>query len=118
MKKYLAVFLGSEMGASGKKWMALEPAKRKELEAKGGQAWHAWIKAHEKSIVEMGSPLGKTKKVDANGITDTRNNLTGWTVVLAESQDAAAKMFLEHPHFSIFPGDSIEIMECMPIPGM
>jgi hypothetical protein len=26
-------------------------------------------------------------------------------------------LFLKHPHFSIFPGDSIEIMEVLPIPG-
>jgi hypothetical protein len=22
-----------------------------------------------------------------------------------------------HPHFTIFPGDSVEIMECLPMPG-
>jgi hypothetical protein len=26
-------------------------------------------------------------------------------------------MFENHPHFTIFPGDSVEIMECLPIPG-
>jgi hypothetical protein len=26
-------------------------------------------------------------------------------------------MFEKHPHFSIFPGDSVEIMEVLPIPG-
>jgi hypothetical protein len=30
---------------------------------------------------------------------------------------AAARMFEMHPHFAIFPGDSVEIMECLPIPG-
>jgi len=30
---------------------------------------------------------------------------------------AAARMFADHPHFAIFPGDSVEIMECLPIPG-
>ena len=27
-----------------------------------------------------------------------------------------AKLFENHPHFAIFPGDSIEIMESLPIP--
>jgi hypothetical protein len=27
-------------------------------------------------------------------------------------------MFEGHPHFTIFPGESIEVMECLPIPGM
>jgi len=26
-------------------------------------------------------------------------------------------MFVGHPHFTIFPGEAVEIMECLPIPG-
>jgi len=37
--------------------------------------------------------------------------------VKADSHDAAAKLFEKHPHFTIFPGDSVEIMEILPIPG-
>jgi hypothetical protein len=37
-------------------------------------------------------------------------------VVLAESHEGAAKLFLNHPHFMIFPGDPVEIKECLPIP--
>jgi hypothetical protein len=116
MKKYLAVFFGA--GAAGERWQALDPAKRKELETKGIKAWGAWVEAHKASIVEMGSPLGKTKSISPKGISDMKNDLTAWTVVQADSHDAAAKLFHEHPHFSIFPGDRIEIMECLAIPGM
>jgi hypothetical protein len=69
------------------------------------------------AIVEMGGPLGKTKKVDAQGIADVSNHMGAFTVVRAESHEAAAKMFEDHPHFSIFPGESIEIMPVLPIPG-
>jgi hypothetical protein len=40
-----------------------------------------------------------------------------FTVVRAASQEAAAKMFEDHPHFSIFPGESVEVMPVLPIPG-
>jgi hypothetical protein len=43
--------------------------------------------------------------------------MTGYVIVKAESHEAAAKMFEKHPSFSIFPGDGIEIMEVLPIPG-
>jgi hypothetical protein len=34
------------------------------------------------------------------------------------SRPPAAHMFENHhPHFAIFPGDSVEIMEILPIPG-
>ena len=37
-------------------------------------------------------------------------------MVRADSHEAAAKMFLNHPHFAIFPGDAVEVMEVLPIP--
>jgi hypothetical protein len=37
--------------------------------------------------------------------------------VRADSHEAAARIFEGHPHFMIFPGDGIEVMECLPIPG-
>jgi hypothetical protein len=75
------------------------------------------MKTHSAVIVDAGGPLGKTKKAAAQGVSDTKNNLSGYVVIKAESHEAAAKLFLKHPHFSIFPGDSIEIMEVLPIPG-
>jgi hypothetical protein len=39
-----------------------------------------------------------------------------FVTVRAESQQDAAEMFRGHPHFTIFPGDADEVMECLPIP--
>jgi hypothetical protein len=114
MKTFLAVFTGTP--ASMAKWSVLSEKERKEREATGISAWHAWVEKNRKSIVEVGSPLGKTKNVSASGIFDIRNNLTAYTVVQAESHEAAARLFENHPHFTIFPGDGIEVMECLPIP--
>jgi hypothetical protein len=80
------------------------------------KAWEKWAQDYEKSIVAGGGPLSRTKRVTRDGIADVRNNLAAYTVVRAESQDEAAKMFLNHPHFTVFPGDGVEIMEVLPIP--
>ena len=61
--------------------------------------------------------LGRTKRVTRGGIADVRNNLAAYTVVRAETQEEAAKLFVDHPHFTIFPGDGVEIMEVLPIPA-
>jgi len=45
------------------------------------------------------------------------NEMGAFTVVRAESHEAAAKMFENHPHFSIFPGEAVEIMPVLPIPA-
>ena len=84
---------------------------------KGLAAWHKWMADNAASVVTAGGPLGKTKKIGKDGITDIRNRMAGYIVVQAESHEAAAKLLEGHPHFSIFPGDSVEVMECLPIPG-
>ena len=118
MKKFMAVFTGSQTSPSHARWQAMDEGKRKEAEQAGMQAWMKWGETHAQAVTEHGGPLGKTLRVSADGIADVSNNLAGFTIVEAESQDAAAKMFLNHPHFTIFPGDAIEIMEILPIPSM
>jgi hypothetical protein len=73
---------------------------------------------HAGAIVDVGSPLGKTKKINAGGVSDTKNRMTAYTIVKADSQEDAARLFVNHAHFTVFPGDSVEVMECLPIPGM
>ena len=116
MKKFMAVFTGTPAAFEAYQRKFPDPEKRKAHERKGMEAWMKWGKAHEKSIVEDGAPLGKTKRVSKEGVADVRNNLAAFTLVEAESHEAAAKMFLDHPHFTIFPGDGVEIMECLPMP--
>ena len=116
MKKFMAVFTGSPEALAG--WQALDETERKRREAEGMQAWKQWSEKLGDTIVDHGAPLGKTKRVTADGIADIRNNLAAYTVVQAVSQEAAAQLFERHPHFSIFPGDGVEIMECLPMPEM
>lgn len=117
MKKFLALYTGTKAANERKGWNALAPDERKAREAAGMKAWGEWMQKHAAAIVDMGGPLGKTKRADAAGIGDTTNALTGYVIVQAESHEAAAKLFTNHPHFAIFPGESVEIMECPPIPG-
>ena len=117
MKTFLAVYLGSADSRQRREWDSLDEATRKQREAAGMKAWHDFAAKHASVTVVEGGPLGKTKKASSHGIADTKNNLTGFTVVKADSHEAAVKMFENHPHFAIFPGESIEVMEILPIPG-
>jgi hypothetical protein len=118
MKKFLAVFTGSPNSPQGQAWQKLDEKARNERVAAGMKAWREWVAKHGAVTVEGGGPLGKTKRVTRDGVADISNNLSAFTVVQADSQEAAAKLFENHPHFSIFPGDGVEIMEIMPIPQM
>jgi hypothetical protein len=115
MKKFMAVYTGTAAGME--KWRALDERTRKEREAAGMKAWGDWGVRNAAAIVEQGGPLGKTKRTTAAGVADIRNNMAAYVVVRADSHEAAARLFENHPHFTIFPGDGVEIMECLPIPG-
>jgi hypothetical protein len=114
---YLAVFLSSKASQRARAWMALPEAERRAKEKEGMAAWKAWAEKHQASISAMGGPLGRTKKVTERGIEDVSNEMGAFMVVRAESHEAAARLFEKHPHFTIFPGESVEIMPILPIPG-
>ena len=114
---YLAIFLGSKTSPRMKAWMALPEAERRAKEQEGMAAWKAWVEKHRAAISAMGGPLGKTKKITAGGVEDVSNAMGAFMVVRADSHAAATKLFENHPHFTIFPGESVEVMPVMPIPG-
>ena len=114
---YLAIFLGSKTGAKRRAWDALSESDRKAKEQQGMAAWKAWMEKNQAAIAGVGGPLGKTKKVAPDGIADVSNELAAFVVVRAASHEAAAKLFENHPHFTIFPGESVEVMPVLPIPG-
>ena len=97
--------------------MALPEAERRAKEQESIAAWKAWVEKHRGAISAMGGPLGKTKKITGRGIEDMSNEMGAFMVVRAASHEAAARLFEKHPHFTIFPGDAVEIMPVMPIPG-
>jgi hypothetical protein len=117
MKRFLALYIGSEAGLERSGWHALSDDERELRSERAIQAWMDWADLHAAAIVDMGAPLGRTKRVSSDGVVLTKNALTGYVIVQAESHQAAAKLFENHPHFSIFPGEAVEILECLPLPG-
>lgn len=117
MKKFLAIYIGTASALEKAGWKAMDEQTRRAREKAGMDAWMQWGARYGASIVDGGGPLGKTKRASRQGISDTTNTMTGYVIVQAESHEAAAKMFENHPHFAVFPGDSVEIMECLPVPG-
>jgi len=87
---FLAVFLGSKSSPRMAAWNALPEAERQAKTKEGIAAWKAWIEKHRDAVVEMGGPLGKTKKIAGNGIEDVSNDLSAFMVVRAASQEEAA----------------------------
>lgn len=115
MKKFMAIYTGTAAGRA--EWDRLSAEERGRRQAAGMKAWREWGAAHQAAIVDGGGPLGRTKRASRDGISDVRNNMAAYVIVRAESHEAAARLFESHPHFAIFPGDGVEVMECLPVPG-
>lgn len=89
-------------------WMKLPEADRKAQEVQMQSEWNTWMASHKDAIAETAG-VGKPKRVTAAGIEDSRNDIMMYSFVEAESLEAAADMFKNHPHFGI-PGGWIEVM--------
>ncbi len=111
MPQFLALYVGTPSDGP-------PPDMSPETIKEGMQAWGAWMQDHADSVVVQGGPCGRTKSVSSSGIADIRNGVGGFVIVEADSHEAAAKMFEGHPHFSIFPGEAVEVMPVMDIPTM
>lgn len=89
---------------------SLPEAEQKSRDAIGLKQWVEWEAANAASFPDRGGMVGRTKRVTRDGISDAQNAFCGYIVVEAESIEAAAHLFENHPHFTIFPGDGVDIM--------
>ncbi len=62
-----------------------------EAAANGKAKWQAWVSGLGDAVVNPGTPLGKSKTVSSTGVSDCdgSNSLTGYSIVKADSMDAA-----------------------------
>jgi hypothetical protein len=113
MRKFLALYRADAAGMADMMKNST-PEQRK----KGTEAWEKWMVHNEASLVDRGAPVGKTKRVDTKGTKDAKNDVCGYSIVQADSADAAAKIFGKDQPFLQMPGAAIEIVEILEMPGM
>ncbi|MHC5234371.1 hypothetical protein [Brucella sp. LJL56] len=108
MPKFLAVYtMKPEDLASFRR---LPKTEQDAVDAEGLAQWAAWEERHAAVILDRGGMVGKTTRVTKQGIAEATNPFCGYLVVEAETAEAAAKLFQDHPHITVFPGDGVDIM--------
>ena len=75
--------------------------------------WKAWADGLSDSLVNPGTPLGRSKTVSADGVTNDggSNPLLGYSILQAENIDAAVEMVKGCPHVKF--GGTMEVAEMM-----
>ena len=114
MSRFLVLY--SAPAAVIDEWMKTPAEKRKAAEEKMMHDWKNWMADHAGLFVDKGAGVGKPKRVTAQGVADTRNDVMLYAVVEAESHEAAARAFEGHPHLGI-PQASIEVMPLSSLHG-
>lgn len=71
----------------------------------------------ERRIVPRSWRHGRQDNVTKDGIAGAVNSFCGYIAVEAETIEAAARLFKNHPHFSVFPGDDVDIMPFLTEPA-
>jgi len=108
MPRFLAVYtLKPEDLASFRR---LSKAEQDAVDVEGLAQWMAWEERHAAFILDRGAMVGKTTRVTKHGIAEATNPFCGYLVVEAATAEAAAQLFQDHPHITVFPGDGIDIM--------
>ena len=74
--------------------------KRNEEGSKYMAKWKSWVGELGDALVNPGVPFGKSKTVSSSGVSDDAgsNRVTGFSIVKADSMDAAVKMAKGCPH--------------------
>jgi hypothetical protein len=88
-------------------------SEQKAIDEVGLKAWREWYKRNAAAIVATDVMVGKTRRVTKTGMADAQNQIAGFLIVEAVDIAAAAGLFQDHPHITIFPGDGIDVM---PVP--
>jgi hypothetical protein len=108
MPRFLAVYTMQPSAVAA--FRARPKTEQDAIDARGVKAWQEWNAATAPQMVEPGGMVGKTLRVMADGIAPATNTICAYLVVEAESLQAAAELFRTHPHITIFPGDTVDIM--------
>jgi hypothetical protein len=101
--KFMALYMAPASAIAEMMKMS-EADGKKEMDA-----WMAWEAANKKAVTDIGSPLGRNKTVTSGGVADAPNEVTGFSIVEADSHDAAAKLFVGHPHLK-YKGCRIDVL--------
>lgn len=85
--------------------------------AAGMAAWRTWHEKCGSSCLDLGAPLEKSTTVAGGSASSGKTTITGSSLTRAGSMEEAGTLMKDHPHFHM-PGASVQILECVAIPGM
>ena len=111
MAKFMVLYRSS---ASARDQMA--NATPEQMQA-GMDAWMAWAGKAGDAIVDLGTPLAAATHLGPGSTATGGGDISGYSILQSDTVEALASLVAEHPHLHV-PGNSIEVLEFLAMPGM
>ena len=110
MTKFIVLYCSSE---SAKDMMGnATPEQMKE----GMDAWMAWAGKAGSAVVDLGAPTAHATHAGP-GSHPGAEEITGYSILQADSAADIENVLDGHPHLNM-PGNTIEVLEMLAMPGM
>ena len=71
-----------------------------EDQQKGMEEWMAWADQHKDAWGDIGNPVGANKKVTKEGMESVQNEVCGYSLLKADSAEAASEILKGCPHLN------------------
>jgi len=85
-----------------------------EEQKKGMEVWMQWATRMGDSLLDLGAPLAAGRRMNPDGSTFSMGDDTsGYSIIQADSMDAALKLLKDHPHLVWNEACWIEVHEAM-----
>lgn len=112
MSKFIFVYHAPQTPADA------APPSPEEMEQVMG-AWMGWAGRVGEGMVDFGTPLAGGVRVASDGsVAPSERQVVGYTIIEADSAEAALELAQAHPHLQMPGGCEIEVHEAQAIPGM
>jgi len=110
MAEFIVLYYASQ--SAMEKMQSMSPEEMK----KGMEPWMKWAEKCGDHLVDMGAPLGNGKHIDASGITSSKTEVTGYSILKADNMIDIEGLLKGHPHLGWGDGCYIEVHEKIPLP--
>jgi hypothetical protein len=110
MKKFIVIYHAPAEA------VAQMTTKTPKEQTKGMKPWLDWKESLGDHLVDFGTPLMSGIRLLPDGTSEmSTKEVTGYSIIQAESMDEAKDLLKNHPHLAWTGGCDIEIHECMPM---
>ncbi len=111
MKQFVVIYYAPQ--SAMEKMHSMSPEDMK----KGMEPWMKWAEKCGEHLVDMGAPLGIGQHIDPSGITSSKTEASGYSILQADNMAEAEELLKGHPHLGWGDGCYIEVHEKMPLPN-